>query len=109
MQSPRFNFALCMSTLYEHFVFHHPIKDAFAQADNDCDYQLYVDNPISVSIFNISDLTIENDKISTAGRISMSLIGRVNVKGLTVTPLENNLVRLYLKGYLKNRYDRHHH
>ena len=31
----------------------------------------------------------------------MPLIGQVNVKGFTVTELEAELVRLYLKGYLK--------
>jgi protein involved in polysaccharide export with SLBB domain len=97
MQSPRFIFVVCMSILFCTM----PIKYAFAQTDNDYDYQLSVDDQISVSIFNEPDLSIENVKISTAGRISMPLIGQVNVKGLTVTALENELVRLYLKGYLK--------
>jgi polysaccharide export outer membrane protein len=77
------------------------IKYAFAQTDNDYDYQLSVDDQISITIFNEPELSIENIKISTSGRISMSLIGQVNVKGFTVTALEAELVRLYLKGYLK--------
>jgi polysaccharide export outer membrane protein len=78
-----------------------PIKDAFAQTDNDYDYQLSVDDQISVSIFNEPELNIENVKISTSGRISMPLIGQINVKGLTITELEKNLVQQYLNGYLK--------
>ena len=97
MQSPRFIFALCISILISIM----PIRAAFAQIDNDYDYQLSVDDQISVSIFNEPDLSIENVKISSAGRISMPLIGQVNVKGFTVTALENELVRLYLEGYLK--------
>jgi protein involved in polysaccharide export with SLBB domain len=78
-----------------------PTSVAFAQVDNDNDYHLSVDDQISVSIFNEPELSIENVKISTSGRISMPLIGQVNVKGFTVTALEDELVGLYLKGYLK--------
>jgi polysaccharide export outer membrane protein len=78
-----------------------PTSLAFAQVDNDNDYHLSVDDQISVSIFNEPELSIENVKISTSGRISMPLIGQVNVKGFTVTALEDELVSLYLKGYLK--------
>jgi protein involved in polysaccharide export with SLBB domain len=78
-----------------------PTSVAFAQVDNDNDYHLSVDDQISVSIFNEPELSIENVKISTSGRISMPLIGQVNVKGFTVTALEDELVSLYLKGYLK--------
>jgi polysaccharide export outer membrane protein len=78
-----------------------PTSMAIAQVDNDNDYHLSVDDQISVSIFNEPELSIENVKISTSGRISMPLIGQVNVKGFTVTALEDELVSLYLKGYLK--------
>jgi protein involved in polysaccharide export with SLBB domain len=97
MKSLSFISAICFSILLSTM----PIRAAFAQIDNDYDYLLSVDDQISVSIFNEPDLSIENVKISTAGRISMPLIGQVNVKGFTVTALEDELVRLYLKGYLK--------
>jgi protein involved in polysaccharide export with SLBB domain len=97
MKSLSFISAICLSILLSTM----PIRAVFAQMDNDYDYLLSVDDQISVSIFNEPDLSIENVKISTAGRISMPLIGQVNVKGLTVTALEDELVSLYLKGYLK--------
>jgi protein involved in polysaccharide export with SLBB domain len=97
MQLPRIIFVICMSILFSTM----PIKDAFAQVDNDNDYQLSVDDQISVSIFNEPELNIVNVKISTSGRISMPLIGQINVKGLTITELEKNLVQQYLNGYLK--------
>ncbi len=64
-------------------------------------YQLSVDDKISVSVFNEPELGIENVKISTSGSISMPLIGQVKVKDLTVQQLEQVLIQKYLKGYLK--------
>lgn len=97
MKSLSFIFAFCMSILISII----PIGAAFAQLDNDDDYQLSVDDQISISIFNEPELSIENVKISTSGRISMPLIGQVDVKGLSITELENVLVQKYLNGYLK--------
>jgi polysaccharide export outer membrane protein len=79
-----------------------PIKGTLAQVNNDNEYQLSVDDQISITIFNEPEMSIENIKISSSGRISLPLIGQVNVKSLTVTALENELVRLYLEGFLKN-------
>lgn len=70
-------------------------------ANQDNEYQLSVDDKISVSIFNEPELGIEDVKISTSGTISMPLIGQVLVKDLTVTEVEGLLTKKYLNGYLK--------
>lgn len=64
-------------------------------------YKVSTDDEISITIFNEPDLSIKEVKIGTNGSISMPLIGKVDVKGLTLSEIENQITNLLLDGYLK--------
>lgn len=64
-------------------------------------YKVSTDDEISITIFNEPDLSIKKVKIGTNGSISMPLIGQIDVKGLTLTEIENQITHLLLEGYLK--------
>lgn len=72
-----------------------------AFADNLDNYRLSSDDQISIKVFNEPDLNIDKVKIAANGTISMPLIGQVNVKGLTVSEVEQELTKRLLQGYLK--------
>jgi polysaccharide export outer membrane protein len=65
-------------------------------------YTISSDDKISITVFNESDLSLDEVRIGANGVISMPLIGQVEVAGLNVTEIENKLTTLYLDGYLKS-------
>ena len=77
------------------------LNSSVLKAQNLTEYRLGADDVISVTVFNEPDLTLKEARISSSGTIAMPLIGQVNVSGLTLTELENEIMRLYLGDYLK--------
>jgi polysaccharide export outer membrane protein len=77
------------------------IQMQFAQANDEDDYVLSVDDQISVLVFNEPELSIQKTRIASNGSISLPLIGQINAKGLSVKELENKIHAELLKGYLK--------
>lgn len=65
------------------------------------DYKLGPDDEVSVTVFGEPDLSIDRVKVSTAGNISISLIGQVPVLGLTIQQVEQTIEALFLDGFLK--------
>lgn len=65
------------------------------------DYKISSDDEISITVFNEPDLSIKSVKISGNGTVSMSLLGQVNIAGLTVVEAEKKISDLLLDGYLK--------
>lgn len=75
---------------------------SFSTSANETDnYKVSTDDEISITVFNESDLNVKETKIGTNGSVSMPLIGQINVKGLSVTEIENQVTVLLLDGYLK--------
>lgn len=72
-----------------------------ANADENDTYKVSTDDEISITVFDEPDLSIEKVKISTEGSISMPLIGKIKVKGLTLAEIEQQIVTILLDGYLK--------
>ena len=70
-------------------------------AEEDDTYKVSTDDEISITVFDEPGLSIEKIKIGTEGSISMPLIGKVNVKGLTLAEIEQQIINLLLDGYLK--------
>lgn len=64
-------------------------------------YRLAADDEISISVFDEEDLSLEKTRIAADGSISMPLIGKVQVNGLTIDEVEAEITRLYLGDYLK--------
>ena len=72
-----------------------------ANADDADTYKVSTDDEISITVFDEPDLNIEKIKISTEGSISMPLIGKIKVKGLTLAEIEQQIIARLLDGYLK--------
>ncbi|MBO1254235.1 polysaccharide export protein [Alteromonas sp. 5E99-2] len=64
-------------------------------------YTLGTDDVISVTVFDEPDLSSQESRISSAGTISMPLIGQVSVSGLTIAEVEEKIRLGYLGDYLK--------
>lgn len=74
---------------------------ALASAQDLQHYRLGADDVISVSVFDEPDLSLKEARISSAGTITMPLIGQISVKGLSIAEAENTIHDLYLGDYLK--------
>lgn len=75
----------------------------------DGDSQIYVDNnyrlspfdELTITVFRVSDLSGKY-KIDPSGNLNMPLIGPVDVAGMSVASLKNQLERLYGTDYLQS-------
>jgi polysaccharide export outer membrane protein len=65
-------------------------------------YRLAADDLVSITVFGEPDLSLAKVRIATNGRISMPLIGQIEVSGLTASELEKKVAALLADGYLKN-------
>lgn len=72
-----------------------------ALSDDMDNYLISADDEISVTVFNEPDLSINKVRVSGNGAISMPLLGQVNIEGLTLQEVEQQLTNLFLDGYLK--------
>ena len=93
MKLTKLIFTLCVSTMM--FLSFSPSAE---ETDN---YKVSTDDEISITVFNEADLNVNKTKVGTNGSVSMPLIGQINVKGLSVTEIENKITTLLLNGYLK--------
>ncbi|MBL4630155.1 MAG: polysaccharide biosynthesis/export family protein [Paraglaciecola sp.] len=64
-------------------------------------YRLATGDVLSVTVFNEPELNLKAAKIADDGRISVSLLGQVEVKGKTVSEVEVLLTKLFDADYLK--------
>lgn len=64
-------------------------------------YRLSTGDVLSVTVFNEPELGLKSAKISDDGRISVPLLGQVEVKGKTVPEVEVLLTQLFDADYLK--------
>lgn len=64
-------------------------------------YRLGVGDEISVNVFGVDDLS-DNYRIDGLGRVSLPLIGNVDLSGYTLGEAEDALERLYGEQYLRN-------
>ena len=76
-----------------------PSTEQSSQPQNERDYCLQGGDTITMQIHQEPDLTTEA-KIDETGTVSFPLIGKVNVKGLSVPELEQKLEKLYRKDYI---------
>ncbi len=93
MKLTKLIFTLCVSTMM--FL---SFSSSAEETDN---YKVSTDDEISITVFNEADLNVNKTKVGTNGSVSMPLIGQINVKGLSVTEIENKITTLLLNGYLK--------
>ena len=63
----------------------------FANVDDGHDHRISSDDEVCITVFSDPDLSISEIKIGSNGTISMPLLGRSNVKGLTVVNVEKML------------------
>lgn len=73
-----------------------PAQTVFAD-----EYKLGSGDIINITVYDEPDLSLSNIKIPPQGKISFPLLGEIKVKGLTARKLENRLLKLLKKGYLK--------
>ena len=64
-------------------------------------YRLSTGDVLSVTVFNEPELGLKAAKITDDGRISVPLLGQVEVKGKTVSEVEVLLTQLFNADYLK--------
>jgi polysaccharide export outer membrane protein len=64
-------------------------------------YRLAADDLVSITVFGEPDLSLDKVRIATNGRISMPLIGQIEVAGLTASQVEKKVAALLADGYLK--------
>jgi len=72
-----------------------------SQADDTNHYRFSADDRISITVFGEPDLSLAKIRIATDGTISVPLIGRVRIQGLTAAEIEMELARLFANDYLK--------
>lgn len=79
------------------------VSSSIVQADNSVgnDYKLSSDDVVSVSVFNEADLSVGAARVGADGTISLPLLGRINVKGLTINQVDRIVTDMLLDGYLK--------
>ena len=65
-------------------------------------YRIGSGDLLSVNVFGEEDLSLKEVRVSTNGTLSFPLLGEVVVKKMTVTELENDLIRRFKDGYLKS-------
>ena len=64
-------------------------------------YRLSTGDVLSVTVFNEPELGLKETKVTDDGRISVPLLGQVEVKGKTVSEVEVLLTQLFNADYLK--------
>ena len=78
------------------------LTTTIASAQETDDYILNSDDVVSVYVYDEPDLSLDNERVSNLGSITMPLVGTVVVKGLSVTQAEEKIEGLYKGDYLKN-------
>ena len=64
-------------------------------------YSIDAGDILSIVVFDEEDMSLPKIRIPSNGRVSLPLVGELNVKGLTETELENRITNILLDGYLK--------
>jgi len=72
----------------------------FSQAEEA--YQVSADDSLSIIVFGEKDLSFDNIKVGTDGKLSFPLIGEVQVAGLTTNQIQQKIEALLLDGYFKH-------
>ena len=64
-------------------------------------YRVGPGDKLSITVFGEQDLSLKEVRVETNGTISFPLLGELPVNKLTVTELENELIKRLKDGYLK--------
>ncbi len=88
------NLLFTLFTLFSLFTLHHSL---FAEED---DYQIGGKDVLEVIVYDEPDLSKEAIRVSLDGYVNFPLIGKVNVKGLTSSQIEEKLQNLLADGYI---------
>jgi polysaccharide export outer membrane protein len=76
-------------------------KSATEEEKSEREYKIGPKDLLEVSVFGHDDLNIRV-RVSEEGKITLPLIGEVDVEGLNKTEVENKISRLLEEGYLQN-------
>ena len=73
----------------------------FGQARFTADYKIGAKDLIEISVFGLNDMN-KTVRVSEGGKITLPLLGEVEVEGLTKTELEKKLSQLFEEKYLQS-------
>lgn len=73
-----------------------------SRTDVSGDYRIGATDMLSVSVFQVPDLTFDEIRVDAAGNLQMPLIGSVQAAGLTPNELSRDIARRLSERYLRN-------
>ncbi len=76
----------------------------FAQEEISSGYQVKPKDILNIKFYRHVDLNQQEIEVSPRGTLFMPLIGEVEVQNLTISQIEQKLMKLYEKDYLRNPY-----